>query len=286
MNPISSSDNPKLRWLRRLAESRGRRRTAEQIAERMGRVLGGDQELLLLEGPHLVAAALGADLDILQVFASSDASTAVAALQARLDAVENPPQRFEVTDGLLHGAVEAETSQGICALAILTHRPLPTADDLDGRVLAVWLDQLRDPGNVGAVLRVAEAAGVRIAGVSKASASWRHPRALRASAGSALRLHLRTDLDFDSFCDEVDQGLAHRLRWVGLDAQGGPLLRTDENGLVGIALGSESHGLSPDVVRRCDTLCAIEMAAPVESLNVAVAAGIALYSLRGDRHCA
>lgn len=284
MTRISSRDNPKLRWLRRLAESRGKRRLAARVAEQVGRPLTDLEDLVLLEGPHLIDAALGAEVEVLQVFASTVRSPSVSSLQARLQASVATPEWFEVEEELLHAAVEAETSQGICALAVLRQRTFAQAPPT-GRIAAVWLDQLRDPGNVGAVLRVAEAAGATAVGLSSGSASWRHPRALRASAGSALRLTLRTDLQFASFRKELDTHYGLGCRWIGLSARGQPLRNllagaTDRTGPIGIALGSESHGLTADVERACEALGAIEMAPPVESLNVAVAAGIALYLCR------
>lgn len=291
MTLISSRDNPKLRLLRRLAESRGRRRTAEQVAGRTGRILSSDENLLLLEGPHLIDAALGAGVELLQVYACPNPRPTVASVLARLDNLEPAPERFEVAEELLHQAVEAETSQGICALAICPLRPLPPTRKR-GPVIALWLDRLKDPGNLGAVLRVAEAAGVAIVGVSPASASWSHPRALRASAGSALRLALRTDVEFATFQEQLDEASGAPCEWVGLSARGEPLERSSlERGPalgearppIAIALGSESHGLDPTTEQRCHRLGAIEMAPPVESLNVAVAAGIALYLLRDSR---
>lgn len=285
MTTITSRDNPKLRVLRRLAESRGRRRIAEQVAERIGRPLRVDEDLLLLEGPHLIGAGLDVGLEFLQVFCTGVASPVVIGLKARLETLDQRPELFEVDQELLHGAVEAETSQGICALALRSAAPLPSAA-AKGRVAALWMDRLRDPGNVGAVLRVAEAAGVGVVALSTQSASWRHPRALRASAGSSLRLPLRADQEWPAFQEELDRAWGARCVWLGLSAHGAPLRAfeppssTGDPRPLGIALGSESHGLAAEVEAGCHALAAIEMAAPVESLNVAVAAGIALYLLR------
>jgi RNA methyltransferase, TrmH family len=131
--------------------------------------------------------------------------------------------------------------------------------------LALW--HVGDPGNVGTLIRTADAFGAAVA-LSAGCADPTAPKALRASAGAVFRVPLAR---FDD---------APR-PWIGLATHGGLSL-----GQVGIdetatfVLGAEREGLSPDVLERCDVRATIPLAPESESLNVAAAGAIALYEAR------
>ena len=150
---------------------------------------------------------------------------------------------------------------------------------------------MQDPGNLGAVARSAEAAGAASLILALGTARPGQPRALRASAGSLLRLPFWTDVEVDL--------LPPRVPLLALTAQpsrdGGPppkaLLftpgvsdRTQLADLIStdavLAVGNESKGLSRPVLDRADALLSIPTFPPVESLNATVAASLALFELR------
>ena len=132
--------------------------------------------------------------------------------------------------------------------------------------LALW--QVGDPGNVGTLLRTADAFGAAVA-LSAGCADPLAPKALRASAGAVFRVPL---VGFD----EV-QG-----RRIALVAHGGaPLRDVDLAGPVVFLLGAERAGLPEELVAGSDQLATIELPGAAESLNVAAAGAVALY----ERHC-
>jgi len=135
--------------------------------------------------------------------------------------------------------------------------------------LALW--HVGDPGNVGTLLRAADAFGAGVA-LSEGCADPTATKALRASTGSVFRVPLSGFYEPDG-------------RRVALVPRGGtPLseLDVDEAGVV-LVLGAEREGLPPDVLERCDEQASIPQPGDVESLNVAMAGTIALYELAQRR---
>jgi TrmH family RNA methyltransferase len=165
----------------------------------------------------------------------------------------------------------------------LAHPPRVVAvyrrDDLPQGVrsvtLALW--HVADPGNVGTLLRAADAFGAGVA-LSKGCADPTGPKALRAAMGAVWRVPLSV----------FDDPAGTR---VALVPRGGtPLpelsVELSRGGDVVLVLGSEREGLPRDVLERCEVQASIPQPGAAESLNVAMAGSIALYelSLRGDRH--
>jgi TrmH family RNA methyltransferase len=126
--------------------------------------------------------------------------------------------------------------------------------------LGLW--RVGDPGNVGTLIRTADALGPAFVALSRGCADPTSPKALRASMGALFRVAL------------IDLEQAPR-PWVALVAHGGAPLAPANRGT--LVLGAEREGLPDDVLSRCDEQATIPLAAGAESLNVAMAGTIALY---------
>jgi RNA methyltransferase, TrmH family len=135
-----------------------------------------------------------------------------------------------------------------------------------GTGLALW--RVGDPGNVGTLLRAADALGPAYVALSDGSADPTAPKALRASAGAIFRV---------ATC-AFEEALGRR---IALVPHGGePLAEVLADGPVTFVLGAEREGLPPEVLARCNALATIPQSPATESLNVAMAGTIALYELR------
>jgi TrmH family RNA methyltransferase len=140
---------------------------------------------------------------------------------------------------------------------------------------------VQDPGNVGALLRTAEAAGASGAYVTAGSADAFSWKALRGSMGSAFRLpHVRVR----AAAPVIERLRAAGVRLVGT-GKDAPVAhdRADWSGAVALFLGSEGSGLPAEVQDALDARVAIPMASGVDSLNVAVAAGVLLFEAARQR---
>jgi TrmH family RNA methyltransferase len=253
-----------------------------EIASRRNETLKGIRRLrrrqgdhALLEGPHLLREAVAAGLRLESVLLSDElAATAEGEALARL----SPRPPLLVAAGLLAELCDADAPRGVLAVARLPRGGAETLTPRDAGV-SLYVDGVQDPGNLGALARVAEAFGADCLALGPGACHPNHPRALRASAGSLLRLPVAVRAE-PAALDERWHELGRSARWVGLVAHGGAQLpaRPPTEALI-LALGAERGGLSAAVEERLDERWTIPLAAPVESLNVAVAAGIALFAL-------
>lgn len=229
---------------------------------------------LLLEGPHLLEEALSAGLALEEVLATPDF---LASAEGRRLAQALPVSPLEVSPDLFSELTDADSPRGLLALA---HLPRAGVEALPVRpgLPYLYLDGLQDPGNLGALARVAEAAGAAGLALSPGCAHPNHPRALRASAGSLLRLPVAVDVDPDA--------LDHRLasihpRWTALVPRDGEgLYRASLEGTLILAVGAEGPGLSPPLLARAGLRLTIPMEPAVESLNATVAAALVLFERR------
>ncbi|HVL70176.1 MAG TPA: RNA methyltransferase, partial [Vicinamibacterales bacterium] len=167
-------------------------------------------------------------------------------------------------------------------VAIAAPRRRDPADVLAGdRPLVLLLDAVQDPGNVGAIVRVAEGCGASgvIAGPGTADPfGW---KALRGAMGSTFRLPVAAAA---SLTDALRSVRAAGLRVVATVPRGGtPLRQTDLVQPAAILLGGEGAGIPADVIGEADEQVTIPMRPPVESLNVAIAAALVLYEARRQR---
>jgi TrmH family RNA methyltransferase len=228
----------------------------------------------LLEGPRLVAEALASRIELETVLVTPDfaADEGSRVLLARL---AEPPTEVDPT--LFAELGDADAPQGILAVARLPERGVEALPE--DAALVLYLDGLQDPGNLGAVARVAEAAGANALALAPGTAHATHPRALRASAGSLLRLPVASRASPEDVADRCPA-----LPWAALATRGGTdLWHAELPARLILALGAEAAGLSPTVAERASLALTIPLAPPVESLNVAVAAGIVLFEIARRR---
>jgi TrmH family RNA methyltransferase len=167
--------------------------------------------------------------------------------------------------------------QGIVAVARISG-PDPNWTAQASRV--VVLDGVQDPGNVGTIVRCAAWFGFDAVVGGPGTADFFNPKTVRSMAGSMWDLDLVPSIDLN----ETIRGLAvSGLHTVAADLHGKPMSEWHIPDKLALLLGSEAHGLSPDIGKHVDTMVRIEGGngsnLGVESLNVAVAAGIIMYRI-------
>ncbi len=199
---------------------------------------------------------------------------------------------LRTTDRLFAGVADTQAPQGVAAL--IYPRRAVLEDIIRGLPLVVVLVGVQDPGNVGTILRAAEAFGATGAAAcasgSSGTANPLAPKALRASAGSALRLPILQGVSLPI--------LLAQLRVVGVKlyaacpepGTAAPSAQrafnpweADLRGPAALLVGNEGAGLPAEVERSADTRVQIRLAAGVESLNAAVAAAVLLYEAARQR---
>lgn len=232
----------------------------------------------MLEGPHLVAEAVAAGLPLEEVLMTPEHLAGAAGAQLAA-ALPSPPTVVE--GALLAGVTDADSPRGVVAVVALPRHGVEALPRVaDG--IYLYVDGAQDPGNLGALARVAEAAGAAGMALAPGSVHPNHPRALRASAGSLLRLPLAVDVDPPKLGDHLAPLAPRR---VALLPRGGTSLYAAalEAGALVLLLGAEGPGLSPTLAGTADLRLTIPLAPPVESLNVTTAAAVVLFEIRRRR---
>jgi TrmH family RNA methyltransferase len=264
MKTISSRQNPIVRAYRELA--------SEPDA--------GDARVLL-DGVHLVRDAHAAALtfESVAIAASRLASQTEEGDVARALESAGAPV-VTVTDAVFEAMSPVRSPSGIVAIARRNSSDLSAVCNATNGFTLVAVD-VQDPGNLGALIRAAEAGGVTgmvVTGTSAHPFSW---KALRGSMGSALRLPVATAPGVSAIVTCVRAG---GTRTVASVPRGGRAPdEIDWTGPVALFLGGEGPGLPTDIVSQCDERVTIPMASGVESLNVAVAGAILIYAARRQR---
>jgi len=237
---------------------------------------------LLLDGAHLVrdARRSGLAFDVVAIASSRLHSNNEERQLAEAFDSEGV-EVIEASDDVFDALSPVRTPSGIAAIV---NRHVSDAAAMVSRrdaFILVAMD-VQEPGNVGALLRSAEAGGVTGAFICGASANPFSWKAVRGSMGSTLRLPIVASAQIDSVLACLrDAGT----RLVATIPRGGEDPDAiDWRGKVALVLGGEGPGLPMGVLAQCDASVSIPMARNVESLNVAVAAAILVYAARRSRH--
>ena len=217
----------------------------------------------LIEGWHLFEEAVNAQAEIRHIFV----------LENFFDKVKDFSQVHVVTSEILTDLADSKTPQGIVAEIAFEKQSAPSF--LKGKYL--FLEDVQDPGNVGTIIRTADAAGYDGVFISQHSADIYNLKTLRSMQGSQFHLpiyRMKTP-DFLKLAKQAQLPiLATTLSKDSIDYR--ELAPLSDFALV---LGNEGQGISSEMAEAADYLIHISMKGRAESLNVAVAAGILIFSL-------
>lgn len=267
---IQSRQNPKIRFVCGLTDKKKRRESG----------------LFRLDGIKLFQEAILCDLSIHSVYVREPASESIDRLLSSALSMGRirEEQVFFVSEAVFEKLSEEKAPEGILSVAYMPrslHRQLSaeeSAKALDTSCRLLLLEAVRDPGNLGTVIRSAAALGIDTLVLSSTSADLYHPRTVRSAMGALFRLPTVT------VAEEELPSLISRLREKGRRVFAAAL--TDEALSLGtfpmapgdcFVIGNEGHGLSEAVIDACDRAVVIPMVVGNESLNAAAAAAICIW---------
>ncbi len=264
MQKIISRDNRKLKFVRKVLNEK-------------------ESSAIFVEGTRLTEELLRSDLKIFECFVSESFGKNKKNQQLLAKICADSDKINEVSDKIFPSLSDTNSSQGII---IIAEKPetgkykIEKSIDGDFRKFPflMMLHQINNPSNLGAILRTSEAVGLRNVILTKNSADVFSAKSLRAAMGAAFRLNFWTDADFDEVlrwaqernlttaCADINaENNFWETRWTR------PTL---------LIFGSEARGLSAEERARIDESLYIPMESNVESLNLAVSAGIILYEAK------
>ena len=233
---------------------------------------------IFIEGRRLFKEAVDSGLEFEALFIEAGFDDDIPGL-TRVPA----DSRYQTSEQLLKGIADTEHPQGIVAIA---RRPETGREVIEQGLststsapLVLYLHEINNPSNLGAILRSAEAAGAAGVVVSQRSANTFSPRGLRGAMGSAFRIPVWDGADP---VEVMEWAGANGLRTTATSSKGSRRFQDLERGVPRLLmLGSEAQGLSDELMSAADEVTFIPLAGDVESLNIAVAAGVLLFALAG-----
>jgi TrmH family RNA methyltransferase len=243
---------------------------------------GSEDGLIFIEGLRLAEEAASSDLTIEACFHPSNApgDGRMEALLHRLST--QGTLMLETTTDIIRSLSDTVQTQG---LILIARRPSTTAGQLlsSTSTLLLGCDRLQDPGNLGTLIRTAEAAGASGIISLKGSADAFSPKALRSSMGSAFRLPIHADADAATLQSLQTAGFQ-----IVAAAGDGEMEYTEYDWTHStlLLLGNEGRGVAPDLMRQCDVRLRIPMHPGVESLNVSAAGAVLLFEAARQRRLA
>lgn len=264
---VQSKQNARLKLLRR-------------ALTRPGRDADG---LVGIEGPHLLEEALRAGLRVRTIFAGGENIGLFDPLPGVGPADPNV-ETLLVPGNLLQSILETQTPQAIAALVEMPDwtwahllRPMQMP------AMIVVLAGIQDPGNLGTMIRSAEAFGANGVVCLPGTVNAWNPKAVRASAGSIFRLPVIASEPDECF-SMLHQAGAHIYTTAVRDAQ--PADEINLMAPIAFVIGNEGGGVPPEIALQADAAITIPCAGPVESLNAAAAGSVLLYEAARQRRAA
>lgn len=263
---ITSIHNPKIKWVRLLQSDPGARREAGAF---------------VVEGVRLVEEAVSAGWPAQLVLYSEELGPRGRQVLDRF--ADQGAQLEMVAEHVLRAASDTQSPQGVLAVVAMRSLPLPAALDF------VFIpDGVRDPGNLGSMLRSALAAGVQAVLIPKGAVDTYAPKVVRAAMGAHFHLPL-VHLAWEEIADllhktslQIDQ--KGDLRVYLADATAGePYFRCDLGRPLALIVGSEAEGAGEAARRLANATLHIPMSGGVESLNAAAAAAVLLFEIARQR---
>jgi RNA methyltransferase, TrmH family len=232
---------------------------------------------LAVEGVRMIEEAIRSGLRFQAVFFSESGSAHATRL---LPQIGSQVEVLLLPDEVFVSAVSTESPQGVAALVKLRPHKFEDLMEAGANALLVGIAGIQDPGNLGTIIRSAEAFGARAVLLGEKTVSHFNPKAVRGSAGSLLRQPLLRVKLGESITALKQRGVKVL---ATSSHKGKPLHEADFTGAAMIVVGNEGAGVPQEILSMADELVTIPHAPRVESLNAGIAASILLYEAARQR---
>ncbi|TFD24493.1 TrmH family RNA methyltransferase [Cryobacterium lyxosi] len=248
-------------------------RSVAKLAKRDARLESG---LFLLEGPQAVSEALTFRPElVVELFATPTALDRYTDLAQK--AIDAQVEVEFVSEEVLEAMADTVTPQGFVAVCHQFPTSVKKIFNAEPKLVAI-LEEVRDPGNAGTIIRAADAAGADAVILTGRSVDLYNPKVIRSSTGSIFHLPVAIAADLS---DVLDRARAAGLQLFAADIKGSDLLTARNGGLLAAPtvwlFGNEARGLTDEDLARVDRSVSVPIYGEAESMNLATAASVCLY---------
>ncbi|MTI79707.1 MAG: RNA methyltransferase [Firmicutes bacterium] len=258
--------NPKIKYLRKLS----RRQFRQQ------------ENTFIIEGIRFVEELLGSDWIVKGLFYSTKLLDNDRGKTLLTEAEKQKVHCYQVSEQLLSDIADTDNPQGILAMVKMPSFQLQDAWQQQKPSLVVLVDGVQDPGNLGTIIRTADAAAASGVLLLKGTVDLYNPKTLRATMGSLFHLPV---VPVENAEETINLLRSGGIKLVIGQPQGGePIHKIDLIGSVALVVGSEANGPSEETIAAADLVATIPMPGNAESLNAAVAGAIMMYEAVRQRN--
>lgn len=257
MKEITSKDNQKIKSLKALRDKKKERR---------------ESRLFYVEGERIIK---NIDISLInEVYIDENYEGYIPKI--------NDDSIYKIPTKLFDDIKDTVTTQGIIATIKMDEKRI-TNTKTDTRDVAIILDNVQDPGNVGTILRTAEAAGIMDVILLNDVCDPYSPKVIRSSMSSITRLNIIEPKDSETYVKGLKKD-GYKIYGTFLD-DSTSFYKENYIGKTAIIFGNEANGISDNIAKLCDIRLNIPMDGLIESLNVAESVGIVLYEIKRQRGC-
>lgn len=262
MQEITSSQNPLIKDIKSLNRKRNRWKN----------------RLFIVEGSKIIEEAIINGVRIKNILLSETFFESEEG-RAFYNNIKNRDNMVKIKDSLFNSISDTENPQGIMAICEFNIRELAETYDLDNSVI-LFLDGLQDPGNMGTIIRTADAFNIDGVILGQGSVDPYNLKVVRATMGSIFRVPLYIcDNSLESLRDLKTRGF----NVLATSLDGSLIYESDFRGKIITIIGNEANGVSPEILEVADKCIKIPMPGNAESLNAGVAASIIMYEAMRSR---
>ncbi len=263
MLEITSSKNPIIRKVKALYRKKNR----------------WLEKLFIIEGIKMIEEALDSDMVIKYIF-YSDVLLEVDGGTNFLDVIKDIKESIKLSKNVFKEISDLENPQGVLAVAEFKERNIEEIYK-GGQSFVMFLDSLNDPGNLGTIIRTADAFNVDAIILGEGSVDPYNPKVVRSTMGSIFRVPLYIAKDNNIFFINMKK---NNVDIITTSLSGKPLERKDFLEKFVLVIGNEANGVRNDIIERSTKEIKIPMPGKAESLNAGVAASIIMYEAMRSRN--
>ena len=263
MLEISSSKNPIIKEIKNLSRKKNRWK----------------EKLFVIEGIKVVEEAINSSIPIKYIFFSEILLHADGG-QAFFEKINARKETVKLSRSVFKQITDLDSPTGVLAIVEFKERNIKDIYEKDFPFI-IFLDGLNDPGNLGTIIRTADAFDVDAIVLGERSVDPYNSKVVRSTMGSIFRVPLYSIKDNNRFFDEVKE---RNINIITTSLNGKTLNREDFSGGFVIVIGNEANGVSENIIEKSTKEVKIPMPGGAESLNAGVAASIIMYEAMISRN--
>lgn len=258
MDIIKSKDNSKIRYVRSLGIRKSR----------------DEENAFVVEGPKFVNEAMEEKVNITSLIFDEDALKKTHVKEIYDFALKSEIEAAVCQDNIFKTVADTMSSQGVLAV-IKKKKNVSTINDYK---FAIMCDRIQDPGNLGTIIRTADAFGPAVVILNKGCVDEYNPKVVRASAGAIFRVpFVHSGSDEEMLTKLKKSGYMVISTVVNSEYS---FEDVDESEKICVVIGNEGQGVSREIIDKSHMSITIKMPGRSESLNASIAAGISIYEIR------